>query len=70
MICIFGFISLNFESVISRVGPRPESLSRCISSDTKHSTSVNHEGLCLIKESALSEVETIISYFDSPLALS
>ena len=67
---MLGFISLNFDSVTSRVGPLPESFSKCISSETKHSTSDNQEGLCLIKESALSEVETIISYFDNPLALS
>ncbi len=70
IICIEGFISLNFDKVTSSVGPLPESLIRCISSDTKHSTSDNQEGLCLISESALSEVDIIISYFDSPLALS
>ena len=63
-------ISLNLDNVTSRVGPLPESLSKCISSDTKQPTSDNHEGLCLISESALSDVDTIISYLDNPLALS
>ena len=65
-----GLISLNLESVTSNVGPLFESLIRCISSETKQPTSVNHEGLCLISESALSDVATIISYFESPLTLS
>ena len=70
IICIEGLISLNLESVTSSVGPLPESLIKCISSETKHPTSDNQEGLCLISESALSEVDTMISYFDNPLALS
>ena len=70
IIWMVGLISLNLESVTSRVGPLPESLIRCISSATRHSTSVNQEGLCRINESALSEVAIMMSYFDKPLALS
>ena len=70
IICMSGLISLNFDKVTSSVGPLLESLIKCISSETRHPTSVSHAGLCRINESALSEVATIISYFESPLILS